>query len=158
MIIYKVLLSILPFVNSELAEKFYNSCSEFPYFYEVKCPSEKPVDDYLECYDLANKEIWEKDSGKRLMYWCWSRNDNKYDDLKNLPISAAGYDDDNSEVNDIINRPFTARFYVNETHITCHDNEQWSSTIDAPYYLTRVYCPTSTGILVAEFIYYHEKL
>ena len=37
---------------------------------------------------------------------------------------------DNAEVNDIINRPFTARFYINETHITCHDNEKWSETID----------------------------
>ena len=59
----------------------------------------------------------------RTMYYCWSRHDNNDDDLKNLTISAAAYDD--SELNAIINRPFTARFYVNETHVTCHDNEKW---------------------------------
>ena len=78
------------------------------------------------------------------MYWCWSRHDNNDNDLKNLTISAAAHE--NSEVNDIINRPFIARFYVNETHITCHDNEELSEKIAHGH--AYVYCPTSTGIPV----------
>ena len=85
------------------------------------------------------------------MYWCWSRHDNNDNDLKNLTISAAAHE--NSEVNDIINRPFTARFYVNETHITCHDNEELSERIVDGR--AGVYCPasTSTLVLVRHFAY-----
>ena len=85
-----------------------------------------------------------------MTYSCWSRQDNSDDELKNLTIfaNAGGHDFDNSEVNDIINRPFTGRFYVNETHITCHDNEEWSETIDSTF----IFCPISTGY-VAAFVY-----
>ena len=65
------------------------------------------------------------------MYYCWSRQDNNDDKLKNITIYAntGGHEYDNLELDNIINRPFTARLYINETHITCHDNEEWSSTI-----------------------------
>ena len=94
-----------------------------------------------------------------MTYYCWSRQDNSDDELKNLTIfaNAGGYDFDNSEVNDIINRPFTAKFYVNDTHITCHDNEEWSETIDWETIVSRGayhYCPISTGYYVAGFFHY----
>ena len=89
-----------------------------------------------------------------MKYYCWSRQDNSDDELKNLTIfaNAGGHDFDNSEVNDIINRPFTGRFYVNETQITCHDNKEWSETIDYEY----IYCPTSTVfVFVPVFVMWH---
>ena len=87
------------------------------------------------------------------MYYCWSRQDNSDDELKNLTIfaNAGGHDFDNSEFNDIINRPFKGRFYVNETHITCHDNEEWSVPTDL--YHHNIYCPISTGYYAADFQY-----
>ena len=156
MIIYKVLLPILLFVRIERAENVNDLCPEFDGFHYnplVKCWSEKPEEDYLECYDLMVKEDLETNFGLRLMYWCWSRHDNNEDDLKNLAISADEYGYDNSEVNGIINRPFTARFYSNETHITCQENEEWSIPIgigiNNP---NNVYCPiTSTDYYPALF-------
>ena len=85
------------------------------------------------------------------MYWCWSRHDNNEAVLKNLTISAGHYD--NSKFNKILNGPFTAKFYVNESHIICQDNEEWWSTID-DHACTYVDCPTSTGIPAAFFCYY----
>ena len=157
MIIYKVLLPSLLFVRSERAEKVNDPCSKFDGFDRnplVKCWSEKPEEDYLECYDLIHKEDTETNEGLRLMYWCWSRHDNIEDDLKNLAISADGYGHDNSEVNGIINRPFSARFYSNETHITCQENEEWSTPIGKP----NVYCPTSTGHYPALFFCNHHAM
>ena len=147
MIIYKVFLPVLLIVRSERAEKVNDPCSKFDGVDRnplVKCWSEKPEEDYLECYDLIWKKYDETNFGLRLMYWCWSRHDNNEDDLKNLAISADEYGYDNSEVNGIINRPFTARFYSNETHITCQENEEWSIPIWTPNDYN-VYCPTSTG-------------
>ena len=88
------------------------------------------------------------------MYFCWSRQDNNDDELKNITISAntGGHEYDNLELDNIINRPFTARLYINETHLTCHDNEEWSTTIDDN---VSVYCPTSTGYYAASFIIHH---
>ena len=83
------------------------------------------------------------------MYWCWSRQDSIV--LKNLTISAGHYD--NSEFNDVLNRPFTAKFYVNESHIICQANEEWGSIIKDHPWDTHVYCPTSTGIPAAYFLY-----
>ena len=154
MIIYKTLLPIFLFVKSELAENVDDPCSEFPSKWNsseslAKCPSEQPDEGYLECYDLSYKEVWGKPPG--LLHFCWSRHDNTDGDLKTLIISAtgtAGYNFDNSEVNDVINKPFTARLYVNDTHITCYDNEEWSTAIvdsgegDEAY----VYCYTSLVI------------
>ena len=154
MIIYKVLFPILIFVTSELAENVYDPCSEFLNYFGtplVKCQSEKTDDEYLECYDLEDKQYFEE-TDTPLTYWCWSRHDNNEDDLKNLAISADGYGYDNSEVNGIINRPFTARFYSNETHITCQENEEWSIPIGKP----NVYCPTSAGHYPALFFYNQE--
>ena len=62
MILYKVLFLIFLFVTSAQAEKVYDPCSEFLGALKtplVKCPSEKPVEDYLECYDLIDKNFWE---------------------------------------------------------------------------------------------------
>lgn len=154
MIIYKVFIPFFLFVRSEHAEKVDDPCSEFPSKWNSsqslsKCPSGQPDEDYLECYDLSYKEVWYTPPG--LLHFCWSRFDNTDDDLKTLIISAtgtAGYNFDNSEVNDIINKPFTTRFYVNDTHITCHNNEEWSTAIldngygDEAY----VYCHNSWGI------------
>ena len=67
MIIYRVLLPILLILRTELAEKVSDPCSEFsnnsgkP---TVKCWSEKQIEDYLECYDLSDKEIMANNSGK----------------------------------------------------------------------------------------------
>ena len=157
MIIYKVIFPIFLFVRSELAEEVPDPCSDFwgamgPPL--VKCPSDKPDDDYLECYDLWQKGNLENING-RFSYWCWSRLDNNYDDLENLPISA-GYNHD-SEFNEMINRPFTANFYINETHITCTDYEEWWITNPGETFHDNVHCPTSTGIPVASFIYYGQK-
>ena len=157
MIIYKVLFPIFLFVRSEFTENVYDPCSEFlnldgtPL---VKCQSEKSDDDYLECYDLDNKEYFEEPHSIPLMYWCWSRHDNNEAVLKNLTISAGHYD--NSEFNDVLNRPFTAKFYINESHIVCHDNEEWVSIID-DHAWTNVYCPTSTGIPAAYFYYSRRR-
>ena len=151
MIIYKVLFLIFLFVRSEFAEKIYDPCSEFLNYDGtplVKCQSEKSGDDYLECYDLSWKETFEDSIA--LMYWCWSRQDSNEAVLKNLTISAGHYD--NSEFNDILNRPFTAKFYVNESHIICQDNEDWGSII-YDHGSNFVYCPTSTGIPAAYFFY-----
>ena len=63
MIICKVLLLIFLFVKSEAAEKVDDPCSKFTDYDNytlVKCPSEKPEDDYLQCYDLKFKEVWEQ--------------------------------------------------------------------------------------------------
>ena len=152
MIIYKVLFPILIFVTSELAEKVYDPCSEFLNYFGtplVKCQSEKPDNEYLECYDLEDKQYFEE-MDTPLTYWCWSRHDNSEDVLKNLTISA-GYHD-NSDFNDVINRPFTAKFYVDVNKIICGDNEEWWSPISDDAY-TYLYCPTSTGIPVAYFHY-----
>ena len=151
MIIYKLLFPIFLFVRSGFAENVYDPCSEFFGFDNtslVKCQSEKSGDDYLECYDLSWKETFE--DSIPLMYWCWSRQDSNEAVLKNLTISAGHYD--NSEFNDVLNRPFTAKFYVNQSHIICQDNEEWGSIIN-DYAYTYVYCPTSTGIPVAYFHY-----
>ena len=156
MIIYKALLPIFLFVSSESAEKSYDPCSKFESGYGeiplVKCPSDKTDYDYLECYDLGYKEELEN-LDTRTMYWCWSRQDNSDDDLRHLTISSDI--NDNSEFNDVINEPFTANFYINETHIICLENEEWWSAIDgsADWMITNVYCPTSTGISVAFFYY-----
>ena len=94
MIIYKVLFPILIFVTSELAEKVYDPCSEFLNYFGtplVKCQSEKPDNEYLECYDLEDKQYFEE-MDTPLTYWCWSRHDNNEDVLKNLTISAGYYD------------------------------------------------------------------
>jgi hypothetical protein len=158
MIIYKALLPILLFVRSERAEIVNDPCSRFDDDYGnplVKCWSEKPEEDYLECYDSFYKEEDETNVGLRLMYWCWSRHDNNEDDLKKFAISANGYDYDNAEVNGIINRPFTARLYFNETHITCQENEEWSIPI---FDALNVYCPTSTGHYPAYFFKYRNEM
>ena len=67
MIIHKVLLPIFLFVRSELAKKVDGPCSKFDDFWGddplVKCPSEKVADDYLECYDLDEKEYFENIDG-----------------------------------------------------------------------------------------------
>ena len=59
MILYKVLLTIFLFLKSEVAEEVDDPCSKFDddfYGPLEKCPSEKPEDDYLECYDFRTKE------------------------------------------------------------------------------------------------------
>ena len=59
MIVPKALFPIFLFVTSALAEEVYDPCSKFLGDLKtplVKCPSEKPDDDYLECYDLEEKE------------------------------------------------------------------------------------------------------
>ena len=59
MILYKVLLTIFLFLKSGIAEEIDDPCSKFDSFYDgplEKCPSEKPEDDYLECYNSTNKE------------------------------------------------------------------------------------------------------
>ena len=152
MIIYRLIFPIFLFVRSEFAEKVYDQCSKFLNFDGtslIKCPSEKSYDDYIECYSLMDKQYFEN-MDSELMYWCWSRHDNNEDILKNLTISAGSYD--NSKFNDIINRPFTAKFYSNGSHIICQDNEKWGRRIN-PYTGTYVYCPTSTGIPAAYFRY-----
>ena len=63
MIIYKVLPPFLIFVTSELAENVYDPCSEFLNYFGtplVRCQSEKQDSEYLECYDLEDKEYFEK--------------------------------------------------------------------------------------------------
>ena len=155
MIIYKVLFPIFLFVRSEFAEKVYDPCSEFLNYGGtplVKCQSEKSGDDYLECYDLSWKETFE--GSIPLMYWCWSRRDNNDDVLKDFTISARYYD--NSELNNILNRPFTAKFHVNESHIICQNNEEWESIINDHAY-TYVHCSTSTGIPAAYFHYTRRR-
>ena len=158
-VIYLLLFPIFLFVRSELAEKVYDPCSEFSGYVLplAKCPSEKPEDEYLECYDKSYRESLEKPWQIRMMYWCWSRHDISDNDLKNLPISA-GKNYDNSKFNDIINEPFTANFYINETHIFCIADEI-SEPIDDNCcdYPTDVKCTTSTGISVAIFQYTREK-
>ena len=159
MIIHKALLPILLFVRSELAEKVDDPCSQYQggwtdtgFYPLVKCPSEKPDDNYLECYDASQKEYWERGGMLTSMYWCWSRKDpfSAAADLKSLTVSAY---DGNSEVNDIINRPFTARFYVNETHVTCQENGWFNTIYDNEMY-NLIYCPTSSDYWVARFNYY----
>ena len=156
MIIYKFIFPILLSVRSELAEQVYDPCSEFWDVIGaslVKCPSEKPDDDYLECYDLWQKENFESIYGT-LFYWCWSRHGISDDELKNLYISV-GYNHD-SKFNDMINRPFTANFHVNETHIACYDNQEWV-TIPDETSADIIYCPTSSGIPVASFYYFEPQ-
>ena len=66
MIIHKVLLPIFLFVRSILAKKVDGPCSKFNGYWDeplVKCPSEKLTDDYLECYDLEEKEFLENNNG-----------------------------------------------------------------------------------------------
>ena len=120
----------------------------------VKCQSEKSGDDYLECYDLSWKENSEESYIWPLLNWCWSRHDNNEAVLKNLTISAGHYD--NSEFNDLLNRPFTAKFYINESHIICQDNEEWWGIISDDAH-TYVYCPTSTGIPAADYSYSRRR-
>ena len=157
MILHKVLFPIFLLVTSALPKKDNELCSKFSDQYGfplVKCQSEKPVDDYHECYDLTIKELLENMNSVP-MYWCWSREDNSDDVLKDLKISAGDYD--NSMFNDIINRPFTAKFYNNGTHLICHDNEEWSSIISGGE-PPKVLCPTNTGIPVAVFEYFMGEL
>ena len=61
-VIYLLLFPIFLFVRSELAEKVYDPCSEFSGYVLplAKCPSEKPEDEYLECYDFRTKEAIEE--------------------------------------------------------------------------------------------------
>ena len=60
MILCKVLLTIFLFLKSEVAGEVDDPCSKFDGFYPAyslkKCPSEKPEDEYLECYDFMAKE------------------------------------------------------------------------------------------------------
>ena len=63
MTLYKVLLTIFLFLKSEVAEEVDDPCSKFhgPLGYSLKkCPSEKPEDEYLECYDFLTKEYIEE--------------------------------------------------------------------------------------------------
>ena len=157
MIVPKALFPIFLFVTSALAEEVYDPCSKFLGDLKtplVKCPSEKSDDDYLECYDLFDKEYFEEPHTIPLMYWCWSRRDNNDDVLKDFTISARFYD--NSELNNILNRPFTAKFHVNESHIICQNNEEWESIINDHAY-TYVHCSTSTEIPAAYFHYTRRR-
>ena len=87
---------------------------------------------------------------KSIKNWCWSRQDNSDDVLKNLTIFSGSYD--NSDFNDKINRPFTAKFYDNGTHMICFENKRLSTPIPVDGD-ERVVCPTSTGIPLAMFIF-----
>ena len=158
MIIYKVLLSIFLFVISGLAQNVQDPCSEFLDDYGnplVKCPSEKPDEEYLECYDLIFKEYLETINITSLKNWCWSRYDNSDDVLKDVTISAGFYD--NSNFNDKLNRPFTAKFYDNGTHIICLEDESLSrpNPVDGDEH--HMICPTSTGIPLAIFSFSRES-
>ena len=152
MIIHKVLFPIFLFVTSALAEKVHDPCSEFfgPYGEPlVKCPSEKPDDDYLECYDLIAKVYVDP----KLKSWCWSRQDNSNDVLRNITIFTGFYD--NSDFNDKINRPFTAKFYDNGTHMICLEDESTLRPIlDGE---NHYHCPTSTGIPLASFAFSRQS-
>ena len=155
MIIYKVLLPISLFVTSALAKEVYDPCSEFLGDLKtplVKCPSEKPDDYYLECYDLDHKEGKDEKMLGALKNWCWSRHDNSDDVLKNLTIFFGSYD--NSNFNDKINRPFTAKFHDNGTHMTCLENEREHRIIHGENHFV---CPTNTGIPLAIFTFSRQS-
>ena len=155
MIIYKVLFPILIFVTSELAENVYDPCSEFLNYFGtplVKCQSEKPDDEYLECYDLEDKQYFEE-TDTPLTYWCWSRHDNNDDVLKNLTIFSGSYD--NSDFNDKINKPFTAKFHDNGTHMFCLEDDHFNHTIRNGE--NHFVCPTSTGIPMAIFTFSRQS-
>ena len=67
MILYKVLLTIFLFLKSEVAEEVDDPCSNFESLYDgplEKCPSEKPEDEYLECYDYRNKATMDHNGRK----------------------------------------------------------------------------------------------
>ena len=155
MIISKVLFPIFLFVTSALTEKAFDPCSEFLGYSGtpmVKCPSEKPDDYYLECYDLKYKENLEAYyKNKSIKNWCWSRQDNSDDVFKNLTISAGFYD--NSDFNEKINMPFTAKFYDNGTHIICLEDERLLRPIPVDGDEHHVMCPTSTNIPLANFAF-----
>ena len=76
---YKVLIPFFLFVGGELVEKVDDPCSEFQGGWTdngsyplVKCPSEKPEHDYLECYDLFSKYLLEHNH-QSLLYFCWKK-------------------------------------------------------------------------------------
>ena len=155
MIIYKVLFPILIFVTSELAENVYDPCSEFLNYFGtplVKCQSEKTDDEYLECYDLEDKQYFEE-TDTPLTYWCWSRHDNNDDVLKNLTIFSGS--NDNSDFNDKINRPFTAKFHDNGTHMFCLEDDHFNNTIHGVE--NHFACPTNTSIPLALFTFSRQR-
>ena len=155
MIINKFLFPSFLLVTSALSENVYDPCSEFLGYFGtpmVKCPSEKPDDCYFECYDLELKEYMEA-KGSSLKNWCWSRQDNSDDLLKNLTISAGSFD--NSDFNDKINKPFTAKFYDNGTHMICLEDERLLRPIlDGEHHY---YCLTSIDILLALFTFSRQS-
>ena len=156
MIVPKALFPIFLFVTSALAEEVYDPCSKFLGDLKtplVKCPSEKPDDDYLECYDLDYKENKEAKVLGALKNWCWSRQDNSDDVLKNLTIFSGS--NDNSDFNDKINRPFTAKFHDNGTYMFCLEDENYYNEIlDGENHFA---CPTNTGIPLALFTFSRQR-
>ena len=160
MIISKVLFPIFLFVTSGLAEKVSDPCSEFLGYSRtpmVKCPSEKPDDYYLECYDFEYKDILEANFvSKSIKSWCWSRQDNSDDVFKNLTISAGFYD--NSDLNEKNNMPFTAKFSDNGTHIICLEDERLVRHIPVDGDEHHIMCgPTSTNIPMAIFAFSRQS-
>ena len=108
----------------------------------MECPAYDLDPNYYECYDAYLKENF----SVSLQYWCWNRLDNDETILKNLTISTAYVNDD--LLFQQINQPFTSIIRNSGNHTICGSNENWVSI----NYTDRIfYCPTSTGIPVAQF-------
>ena len=132
------------FLPQYLAKKADDHCSQFHGTNGnslVECQAFDLDPNYYECYDAFYKDSYVK----MLQYWCWNRLDNDETILKNLNISTAYLDDD--VLFQQIHQPFTSIIRNNGNHTICDSNENWVSN----YTDTWFYCPTSSGIPVAQF-------
>jgi hypothetical protein len=139
------------FLPQYLTKQADDHCSQFNGYLGnplVECPTYDLDHNYYECYDANFKANF----AEFLNYWCWNRLDNDETILKNLTISTAYVNDD--VLFQQINQPFSSMIHRNETHAICGSNENWA----VPYKDANVYCPTSTGIPVAQFIGCGENL
>ena len=100
------------------------------------------IEDDYECYDKSYKDTPTYKIGYNKYFWCWSREDNTENFLRNELNIKTSYR------NEKYNTSFTASFQFNKTHIKCdNDKEDWAQTwYDATVYQD-FYIPCVTNIV-----------
>ena len=125
-------------------ETINDRCSNFhghlPNTSLVECsPAKFMIEDDYECYDKSYKDSHISYDN---YFWCWSREDNTEDFLRNELNIKTSYR------NEKYNTSFTASFQFNKTHIKCdNDKEDWAQIwYDVTVYLD-FYIPCVTNIV-----------
>ena len=115
----------------------------------TECPSSEKFN-LLECYDEV-LQVYRNQFNT--VFFCWSRRDVDESIIKNISISTARVKDD--DLIEKINKPFSAQFTFNGTHLKCDTMEKWATEsidVNATTYCSSLSCVTSAKS-VAKFKY-----